>query len=63
MKKNKLIEKFKILYLHMIDDIQELYCEHCDKDTKQKVYESGHERDASQDSYECLEGGYIRHGF
>lgn len=33
------------------------YCGNCDKDTKQKVFESGHERDSSNDSFHCLECG------
>ena len=45
-----------------LNDIQELYCGNCDKDTKQKVYESGHERDSSHDRYECSECGYIKYG-
>jgi hypothetical protein len=44
------------------NDIQELYCGNCDKDTKQKVYESGHERDSSHDRYECTECGFIKYG-
>lgn len=43
-------------------EIQKLHCGHCDKDTKQKVYENGHERDSSQDRYECLECGYVKYG-
>jgi transposase-like protein len=44
------------------NDIQELYCGNCDKDTKQKVYESGHERDSSHDRFECTECGFIKYG-
>ena len=39
-----------------------LYCSHCDKDTKQEVYETGHERDASQDRFKCLECNYTKYG-
>ena len=42
--------------------IDELYCGHCDKDTKQKITEAGHERDSSRDSFECLECGWIKYG-
>ena len=43
-------------------DIQELYCGNCDKNTKQKVYESGHERDSSHDRFECTECGFVKYG-
>jgi RNase P subunit RPR2 len=56
----RIIEKIKLLFNN--DNIQELYCGHCDKDTKQKVSESGHERDSSHDKFECLECGYIKFG-
>ena len=42
--------------------IDELYCGHCDKDTKQEVTESGHERDSSNDRFICLECGFVKHG-
>lgn len=35
----------KTRVMRSADDIQELYCGNCDKDTNQKVHESGHERD------------------
>ena len=39
----------------------ELFCDLCDKDTMHKVYETGHERDSSNDWSECLEcGGHCR---
>jgi hypothetical protein len=61
-----LIEKLKALRIYAVmrsaDDIQELYCGNCDKDTKQKVHESGHERDSSNDRFECTECGFVKHG-
>lgn len=42
--------------------IQELYCDHCDKDTKQQVSESGHESDSSGDYFECIECGWFKLG-
>ena len=54
------IEKLKAL--RSADDIHELYCGNCDKDTKQKVYESGHERDSSNDRFECIECGFVKYG-
>lgn len=56
----RLIEKLKAL--RSADNIQELYCRNCDKDTKQKVHESGHERDSSHDRFECTECGFVKHG-
>lgn len=44
------------------NNIQELYCDNCNKDTKQKVHESGQERDSSQDRFECTECGFIKYG-
>lgn len=43
--------------------IHEMYCGHCDKDTKQKVTDGGHERDSSNDRQECLECGWVKCGF
>lgn len=40
----------------------ELYCDVCDKDTQQEVFESGHERDSSGDWQRCLECGAYRYG-
>jgi hypothetical protein len=45
--------------MHYFD---KLYCGHCDRTTKQKVNEEGHERDSSNDSFECLECGHIKFG-
>ena len=60
------IEKLKALRIYAVmrsaDNIQELYCGNCDKDTKQKVDESGHERDSSRDRFECTECGFIKYG-
>ena len=62
----RLIEELKALRIYAVmrsaNDIQELYCGNCDKDTKQKVYESGHERDSSHYRFECTECGFIKHG-
>lgn len=52
----------KTRVMRSADDIQELYCGNCDKDTKQKVYESGHERDSSHDRFECTECGFVKYG-
>jgi transcription elongation factor Elf1 len=43
-------------------NIDVLYCGNCDKDTNQKINESGHERDSSHDRFECLECGFIKYG-
>lgn len=62
----RLIEKLKVLCIYAVirsaDNIQELYCGNCDKDTKQKVCESGHERDSSHDRFECTECGFVKYG-
>lgn len=52
----------KTRVMRSADDIQELYCGNCDKDTKQKVFESGHERDSSNDRFECTECGFVKYG-
>lgn len=39
------------------------FCTHCDKYTLHKCYDSGHERDSSNDQEECLECGWIRYGW
>lgn len=52
----------KTRIMRSVDDIQELYCGNCDKDTNQKVYESGHERDSSGDRFECTECGFVKYG-
>lgn len=61
-----LIKKLKALPIYDVmcsdDDIEELYCGNCDKDTKQKVHESGHERDSSRDKFECTECGFVKYG-
>jgi len=43
--------------------IDEGFCDHCDKDTKQKITDAGHERDSSNDRAECLECGWVKFGF
>ena len=62
----RLIKKLKALRICAVmrsaDDIQELYCGNCDKDTKQKVFDSGHERDSSNDRFECTECGFVKYG-
>lgn len=62
----RLIEKLKALRICAVmrsaDDIQELYCGNCYKDTKQKVFDSGHERDSSNDRFECTECGFVKYG-
>ena len=42
--------------------IDEYFCDHCDKDTLHKILESGHERDSSNDYFECLECGWSKSG-
>jgi len=42
--------------------IDELYCGHCEKDTKQEIHETGHDRDSSNDMFICLECGYVKFG-
>lgn len=34
--------------------VDEKFCEHCQKDTQHKFTDYGHERDSSQDKFECL---------
>lgn len=36
----------------------ERWCGHCEKDTKQECFDSGHERDSSGDWQICLECGW-----
>lgn len=43
--------------------IEELWCPICDKFTKQEIYDSGHERDSSNDSQTCLDCGAYYSGF
>jgi len=40
----------------------EYYCPICGKDTNQKIYSSGHERDSSHDKQTCLECGSWKSG-
>lgn len=40
----------------------ELWCGHCEKTTLQHVRDSGHERDSSGDSQECLVCRWTRCG-
>lgn len=40
----------------------EAYCDHCDDDTPHKFYDSGHERDSSNDRRTCLKCGWIHSG-
>lgn len=40
----------------------EMWCDHCDKDTQHKVIDSGHERDSSGDWRECLECHWTKTG-
>lgn len=42
--------------------VDELYCDNCKKDTMQYVFESGHERDSSNDRFECMDCRFIKHG-
>lgn len=39
------------------------YCEHCDKDTLQEIWDAEHERDLSSDSKKCLECGWEWRGY
>lgn len=58
----QMVKLIKTLFWMNPNNIQELYCGNCDKDTKQKVYESGHERDSSHDRFECTECGFVKYG-
>lgn len=62
---DNMLKKFLIMPRKDVDKgeyIDELYCDNCDKDTTQKIYESGHERDSSQDMFVCLECGFTCYG-
>lgn len=39
------------------------FCEHCKKDTMHLIYESGHERDSSNDWRQCLTCHWTWNGF
>lgn len=45
------------------DYFDTLFCDHCQKETEQKVHDSGHERDSSGDSFTCLECGWYKSGW
>lgn len=36
----------------------ELYCDHCNDDTQHRIVDSEHERDSSNDYFECLKCGW-----
>lgn len=40
----------------------EMFCDHCDEETIQIVYSSGHERDSSQDWQVCTKCGWRLNG-
>jgi len=59
-----MLKQFNILNLkeNLNLNIDILYCGNCDKDTTQKVFDSGHERDSSHDRFECTECGFVKYG-
>ena len=40
------------------DTVEERWCGHCEKETRQECHDSNHERDSSGDSRYCLECGW-----
>ncbi len=40
----------------------ELFCDHCQRDTEHIVRDTGHERDSSQDQYTCTACKWYRYG-
>lgn len=38
-------------------------CPFCNRETRQEFYDSGHERDGSNDWQKCLECGAMKYGF
>lgn len=43
-------------------EVEHRYCSKCDRETAQEFLWGGHERDSSQDRYECLECGAVTFG-
>jgi RNase P subunit RPR2 len=47
----------------MTEEIDEAFCDRCDRDTRHRFRWSEHERDSSNDMRTCLVCGWYRFGF